>query len=70
MRQILYAKLQKKYGNKFIARRKDRIVASGRTMRQLFAQLAKKHIPYDRNIIIGHVPPKGAVCIYVYRISA
>ncbi len=69
MQPISYAKLQQKYSNKFIAQRDGHVVATGRTLRQLFIQLSKKKIPYDRRIVIGHVPPEGAVCIYVHRVS-
>lgn len=69
MKSISYIKLQDKYSNKFIARHGTKIIATGKTLRQLFLRLSQKNIPYDNRIIIGHVPPKGAVCIYVYRVS-
>lgn len=65
-----YTNLQKNYSNQFVARLKGRIVASGKTMQQLFAHLSQKKVPYDRQIWIAHIPPKKAVCIYVHRISS
>lgn len=56
MKPVSYVKLQQRYSNKFIARRDGRILASAKTMSQLFAELSKKNIPYTRQIIIGHVP--------------
>ena len=63
-KEISYLGLQKKYGGKFVARRDSRILAGGKTMKELFAEMVRKKIPYDEDVVIGRIPPKGAVCVY------
>ena len=59
-----HAQLQDKFGGKFIAERQNKVVASAHTMKNLFSQLKKEHIPYTKDIVISRIPPKGATCVY------
>jgi len=70
MKQRSYAQLQVRYGGQFIAQRNSKVLASGKTLRALFQQLAKKKIAYDASVLISHVHPKDAVCIYAHCLSA
>lgn len=60
---VSYAKLQRRYGGKFIAREDGRVLASGLTYRQLLQAIHKRHLKRSR-LIVGYVPPKNAICIY------
>ena len=60
-----YAKLQPRYGGRFIARADGHVLASGATYRQLLAAIRKRRLQRGR-LIIGYVPPKDAICIYAH----
>lgn len=64
MKVIAYAKLQRRYGGKFIARQDSKVLASGTTYRRLL-QAIRKHRLNRQRLIVGYVPPKNAICIYV-----
>jgi len=59
-----HIQLQEKFGSKFVAQRKNKVIASASTMRALFAQLKKKHIPPTKDIVVGRVPPQEHICVY------
>ncbi|MBI4341890.1 MAG: hypothetical protein HY599_00810 [Candidatus Omnitrophica bacterium] len=60
---ISYAKLQRRYGGKFIAREDGKVLASGDTYPALLKAIRKRRL--DRQaLIVGYVPPKKAICIY------
>ena len=61
---ISYAKLQRRYGGKFIARRNSHILASGGTYRALLQATRKRRLKRE-DVVVGYVPPKDAICIYV-----
>ena len=63
MKAVSYAKLQRRYGGKFIAREDGRVLASGPTYRQLLQAIRKRHLKRE-HLIVGYVPPKDAICIY------
>ena len=60
---ISYAKFQQRYGGQFIAREDGKVLASGKTYRQLLQTLRKRRLSRQR-LIVGFVPPKKAICIY------
>ena len=60
---VSYAKLQRRYGGKFVARQDGKVLASGTTYRQLL-QAISKHRLNRHQLIVGYVPPKDAICIY------
>ena len=62
---ISYAKLQRRYGGKFIARTNGHVLASGATYRQLLKAIRQHHLQRSC-LIIGYVPPKDAICIYAH----
>jgi hypothetical protein len=59
-----HLQLQERFGSKFVAQRKNQVIASASTLRALFTQLKKKHIPPAKDIIIGRIPPKEHICVY------
>jgi len=63
VKSVSYAKLQRRDGGRFIARRNGSVLASGPTYRTLLQAIAKRRL--DRaDLIIGYVPPKDAICLY------
>lgn len=60
---VAYATLQRHYGGKFIARKNGKVLASGTTYQQLLQAIRKQQLN-RRRVIVGYVPPKGAICIY------
>ena len=63
IKAISYTKLQRRYGGKFIARQNGKVLASGTTYPQLLRAISKRRLIRQR-LIVGYVPPKGAICIY------
>jgi len=63
MTAISYAKLQRRYGGKFIARQNGKVLASGTTYRQLLRAIRNRRLNRQR-LVVGYVPPKDAICIY------
>lgn len=57
-----YMKLQERYGGKFVATYKGKVVASARTSKALFDKIKSKI--GDKNLVIQHVDVKEAVCVY------
>ena len=60
---ISYAKLQRRYGGKFIARENGNVRASGETYPALLKAIRKRRLKRQA-LTIGYVPPKKAICIY------
>lgn len=60
---VSYDKLQQRYGGRFIARHDSTVLASGGTYRQLLQAIRKQGLK-RKDVIVGYVPPKDAICIY------
>ena len=60
---ISYAKLQRQYGGRFIARTNGKVLASGETYPKLLLAIRKRRLN-RRSLIVGYVPLKKAICIY------
>lgn len=65
LKAISYAKLQRRYGGKFVARQDGNVLASATTYRGLLQAIRKRHLN-RQELIAGYVPPKDTICIYVY----
>jgi len=63
VKAISYAKLQRRYGGKFVARQDGKVLASGTTYPQLLDAITKRRLN-RRQVSVAYVPPKGAICIY------
>ena len=63
VKAISYAKLQRRYGGRFIARQDGKVLASGATYRGLLRVIRRRQLNRQA-LIIGYVSPKDAVCIY------
>lgn len=63
VKAISYAKLQRRYGGRFIARQDGKVLASGVTYRGLLRVIRRRQLNRQA-LIIGYVSPKDAVCIY------
>jgi riboflavin synthase alpha subunit len=57
-----YPQLQEKFGGKFIARINGRVIASAKTSKALWDKVRNRI--GDPKMVIGYIPPKGAICIY------
>jgi len=66
MKATSYIKLQVKYGGQFIALYKGKVIAKSKTSKGLFKKIAPKL--GDPHLLIQHIDPKDAVC--VYRVSS
>lgn len=64
IKAVSYAKLQRRYGGKFIARTDGKVLASGATYPALLKAIRKRALN-RKALTIGYVPPKDAICIYV-----
>jgi len=53
---------QDKYSGKFVATYKGEVIASAKTSKKLFEKIKDKL--GDKNLLIHHVDPKEAVCVY------
>lgn len=56
---ISYARLQHRFGGKFIARTDGHVVASATTYRKLLQVIQKLRVP-RQTLTVGYVPPKDA----------
>ena len=63
VKAISYAKLQRRYGGRFIARQDGKVLASGITYQELLRVIRRRQLNRQA-LIIGYVSPKDAVCIY------
>ena len=68
IRAISYAKLQRRHGGKFIARKNGKILASGATYPQLLQVIRKRHLNRS-TLTVGYAPPKKAICIYSAKLE-
>jgi len=62
MKPLSYTHLQDKYSGKFVATYKGKVIASAKTSKKLFEKIKDKL--GDKNLLIHHVDPKEAVCVY------
>ncbi len=65
MKAISYARLQKNYAGEYIARKDGQILAHAKSYSQLAKKIIQKHLD-RKKLIVGFVPPKGTICIYIY----
>lgn len=64
MKSLSYTQLQNKYTGKFIALYKGRVIAFADTSKKLFEKIRGKL--GDKNLLIQHIDPKEAVCVYQF----
>lgn len=62
MKSFSYTQLQKKYGGKFVAIYKGKIIASAENSKKLFEKVKDKL--GNKGLLIRHIDPKEAVCVY------
>lgn len=61
-----YMRLQEKYGGKFVATIKGKVIAYADDSEKL-VKMIKNKFEKNKNLTIGYIEPKGAIC--VYRVS-
>jgi hypothetical protein len=60
---ISYAKFQRRYVRRFIARENGKVLGSSPTYPGLLAAIHKRHLNRQQ-LIVGYVPPRDVICIY------
>ena len=60
-----YLKAQKKYGGKYIARKKNQVLAAAKNIRDLLKVLKKKKITHEGEVSIGYVPSSQSLHVYL-----
>lgn len=62
MKPLSYIHLQDRYGGKFVAVCRGKVIANAKTSKGLFDKI--KNYLGDKHLFIQHIDPKGAVCAY------
>jgi hypothetical protein len=63
MEDIDYTRIQEAYGGKFVAIRKNEVIASADTHGELFRELKEKNLDSE-DVVFEYIRPKGMVCVY------
>lgn len=59
-----YFKAQKKFGGKYIARRKNHVLASAKTLKDLFKVMKRQKIEHRGEVSVGYVPSSHTSHVY------
>ena len=62
-----YLKAQKKYGGRYIARKKNRILASAKNLKDLIKIMKARKIVHTGEVSIGYVPSSKTYHVYCGR---
>ncbi|MBI2982173.1 MAG: hypothetical protein HYY44_07785 [Deltaproteobacteria bacterium] len=62
-----YFRAQKKYGGKYIAREKNRVLASAKHLKDLYKIMKTKKIRHEGEVSIGYVPRSDTSYVYILR---
>lgn len=61
----LYLRAQRRYGGKYIARKKGRILAAARNLRELLRMMKARKICHEGEVSIGFVPSAKSIHVYI-----
>lgn len=61
-----YLRAQKKYGGKYIARKKNRVLASAKNLKELLKIMKKLNIRHEGEVSIGYVPSVHSIHVYCF----
>lgn len=61
-----YLKAQKKYGGRYILRRKNKVLASAKNLKDLLKIMKARNIVNEGEASIGYVPPSHSSHVYFY----
>ena len=64
---LFYLRAQKKHGGRYIARRKARVIASAKTLKDLMKVMKARRIPHAGEVSIGYVPSSHSLHVYLNR---
>ena len=59
-----YAQLQKEYGGEFIAILKNKIIAHGKTFKDIFEKVKDKNQLENEELSFRFIQPKEGICVY------
>lgn len=62
-----YLKAQKKYGGRYIARRRNQVLASAKTLKDLLKAMKIRRIDHEGEVSIGYVPSVDSLHVYFIR---
>ncbi len=62
MKSQSYIQLQKRYGGRFVATYRGRVIASAKSSKVLFQKIVR--YVGDASLFIQYIAPQRAVCIY------
>ncbi|MBI4365435.1 MAG: hypothetical protein HY543_01300 [Deltaproteobacteria bacterium] len=60
-----YLRAQKRYGGKYIARKKGRVLAAAPNLRQLLKIMKTRKIRHEGEVSIGFVPSVKSLHVYI-----
>lgn len=60
-----YFKAQKKYGGKYVAYKKNRVLASGKDLKDLFRIMRAKKVSHSEQVVIGYIPSVHTSHVYL-----
>lgn len=61
-----YLKAQKKYGGKYVARKRNRVLISAKNLKDLLKLMKTRKIPHSGEVSIGYVPSSGSTHVYLH----
>lgn len=62
-----YLRAQKKFGGRYIARRRDRILAAAKTLKDLLKIMKVRKIKHEGDVSIGYVPAYNSTHVYTFN---
>lgn len=60
-----YLRAQKKYGGRYVARKRNRVIASGKNLKDLLRIMRKRKIVHTEEVSIGYVPSPNVSHVYL-----
>lgn len=62
-----YLRAQKKFGGKYVARKRNQILASAKTLKDLLRLMKSMKISHRGEVSIGYVPTVNHIHVYIVR---
>lgn len=59
-----YLKAQRKFGGRYIARRRNKVLASAKMLRDLLKVMKNRKIRHEGEVSIGYVPSTHSLHVY------
>jgi len=59
-----YSQLQKEYGGEFIAILKNKIIAHGKTFKEIFEKVKEQNLLQNEELSFRFIQPREGICVY------